>query len=47
MEAFKVIEAKMVLKGYELIANVEWEKGGPRPDDACLSLSTRKAEKVA
>ena len=26
-EAFKTIQAKMVLRGYELVAIVEWEKG--------------------
>ena len=28
LEAFKTIQAKMVLRGYELVAIVEWEKGG-------------------
>ena len=27
LEAFKTIQAKIVLRGYELVAIVEWEKG--------------------
>ena len=29
LEAFKTIHARMVLRGYELVAIVEWEKGSP------------------
>ena len=29
LEAFKTIQAKIVLRGYELVAIVEWEKGSP------------------
>ena len=42
LEAFRVIEAKMVLRGCELVAVMEWEKGRSMQDNA-----TRLAGKVA
>ena len=41
LETFKVIEAKMLSRGCELVAILEWEKGASVADDATLSLGDK------
>ena len=43
LDAFKTIEAKMISRGCELVAVVEWEKGAFVADDASLSLGDKDA----
>ena len=45
LETFKVIEAKMLSRGCELVAILEWEKGASVADDASLSLGDRAGDR--